>query len=216
MKKNELEEILKYTIHRHPDLGINRDSVWTAFEMLRQCYESGHKLLVCGNGGSAADADHIVGELMKSFSVRRRLAQESKNKIIAVSPELGPFISENLEPALSTISLTCHTALNTAISNDMDAQLIFAQQVLGYGREGDVLLGISTSGNSKNVINAMITAKSIGVGTIGLTGEDGGDMKEFCDVMIGVAGNSVAEIQELHLPVYHCLCSMLELHFFDT
>ena len=165
--------------------------------------------------GSAADADHIVGELMKSFAIKRRLPQELKENLKAISESYGSQLAEKLEPALSAISLGAHVALNSAFSNDVDPELIYAQQVNGYGQEGDVLLCISTSGNSSNVVYAAVAAKAIGVHTIALTGKSGGKLKEFCDIHIGVSGDSVAEIQELHLPVYHTLCMMLELAFFN-
>ncbi len=181
-----------------------------------ECYQNRHKLLVCGNGGSASDAEHIVGELMKSFTQTRILAESVKTRLKAVSPDRGAYIAAKLQPALPAISLVSNISLNTAFSNDVDPHLIFAQQVLGYGREGDILMGISTSGNAENVINALITAKATGLKTIGLTGESGGKMSGYCDVVIRVKGIETFQIQELHLPVYHALCEMLEIYFFKN
>ncbi|MCB0283189.1 MAG: SIS domain-containing protein [Calditrichaeota bacterium] len=214
MNDDKINQVLNRVIERHPLLITSADDIKTAYEFLVKCYESGNKLLVCGNGGSAADSEHIVGELMKSFAHTRVLSETLKKNLKAVSADKGTYLAEKLQPALTAISLTGHTALNTAFSNDVDPHLVFAQQVVGYGREGDVLLGISTSGNAENVLNAMITAKAKGLKTIGLSGKSGGKLKQYCDVCIRVEGANTAEIQELHLPVYHTLCQMLELKFF--
>lgn len=216
MYNKELEQILEQTLARHPLLGSSISDIREAFEILNDCYFRSHKLLICGNGGSAADSDHIVGELMKSFAYNRVLPDEIKHKLNAASTEKGAYLAKKLQPALRTISLTGHPALSTAIANDIDPKLIFAQQVIGYGDPGDVLMGISTSGNSENVVNAVITAKAMGLNTIGLTGKKGGQLKEICDIAICVDGTETAEIQELHLPVYHTLCKMLEFNFFGA
>lgn len=201
---------------RYPALVPCRHDIEKAFGILSKCYESKNKLLICGNGGSAADADHIVGELMKSFSRTRILPESIQHNLKNTAPDRGAYLASTLQPALSAISLTCHSALNTAFANDADPQLIFAQQVIGYGTEGDVLLAISTSGNAENVVDAVITAKSIGLATIALSGSSGGKLKEYCDVTILVDGSTTGEIQELHLPVYHTLCEMLENKFFSV
>ena len=208
---NELENL----IIRYPVLSSSIDDISEAYALLEKSYENNGKLLICGNGGSASDADHIVGELMKSFSINRSLQEDIKEKIRLASIEKGEYISSKLQPALPAIALTCHNALSTAFSNDVDPLLVFAQQVLGYGVKNDVLLAISTSGNSENVINAIITAKAIGIMTIGLTGNDGGKFKELCDTTVIVNAFTTPEIQELHLPIYHTLCTMLEKHFFE-
>ena len=156
-------------------------------------------------------SDHIVGELMKSFFYDRALSNEDKQKLKVASPEIGKYLSEKLQPALRSISLSAHSALNTAISNDIDPELIFAQQVIGYGDQGDTLLGISTSGNSKNVISAIITAKAMGLKTIGLTGKKGGELRQICDVAICVNADETPDIQELHLPIYHTPVSYTHL-----
>lgn len=216
MAIENVEELVSQVIQRYPQLGKNKRDIQETFEVMRDSYENGNKLLICGNGGSAADADHIVGELMKSFAIKRALPQEVKDKLIASSDVYGRRLAEKLEPGLSAISLGAHIALNSAFSNDVDPELIYAQQVNGYGRKGDVLLCISTSGNSSNVVYAAVAGKSLGLHVIALTGESGGKIKEYCDIHIGVKGESVAEIQELHLPVYHTLCKMLEVEFFNT
>ncbi|MEZ5041690.1 MAG: ROK family protein [Saprospiraceae bacterium] len=213
--QEKLEQVLEQTLTRHPLLSSSIADIKEAFNLLCECYSNNHKLLICGNGGSAADSEHIVGELMKSFTYNRVLSNEIKRKLAAVSKEKGTYLAEKLQPTLRAISLTCHNALNTAFSNDVDPKLVFAQQVIGYGDPGDVLLAISTSGNSENVLNAVLVAKAIGLRTIGLTGKMGGQLKEICDVTIGVDGTETADVQELHLPVYHALCKMLEKRFFD-
>ena len=215
MYPKKIEYILENTLERHPDLSDLLTDIKQAFDLLCDCYARGQKLLICGNGGSAADCEHIVGELMKSFVFERKLPDGLKQKLISVSSDPGQLLADKLQPALRAISLTSHSSLNTAFANDVDPQLIFAQQIIGYGDAGDVLLGISTSGNSNNIVNAVVAAKALGLHTIGLTGRTGGKLREYCDVLICVKGNDTAEIQELHLPVYHALCKMLELQFFD-
>ncbi len=214
MKKESVNNVLEKLIVRYPQLSASITDIEAAFELLRECYDNKNKLLVCGSGGSAADSDHIVGELMKSFACKRKLPDDLAHTLTTSFNDSGRYLAEKLQPALRAISLTNHTALNTAFSNDVDPKLIFAQQVVGYGDCGDVLLGISTSGNSEYVINALITAKALDLKTIGLTGKTGGMMREFCDINIRVAGSNTAEIQELHLPVYHTLCMMLELNYY--
>jgi D-sedoheptulose 7-phosphate isomerase len=209
-----MNKILDTLIVRYPLLYASRNEIASAFELLRQSYQQGGKLLLCGNGGSAADAEHIVGELMKSFSKERKLDESIKNCLVASSKKFGPRLAQCLQPGLPAISLTCHSALNTAFANDVDPDLIFAQQVLGYGKKGDVLMGISTSGNSKNVLNAMVTARSLGLPVLGLSGRKGGGFNDYCDIVIRVDAEITPEVQELHLPVYHALCEMLEQHFF--
>ena len=206
--------LLSRLISRYPQLASSEKEIQGAFDMLVNCFKSGGKLLICGNGGSASDAEHIVGELMKSFSKERKLDESIKNSLEASSQKFGPRLAQNLQPGLPAISLTCHSALNTAFANDVDPELIFAQQVLGYGKKGDVLLGISTSGNSKNVLNAMVTARSLGLSVLGLSGRKGGGFNDYCDIVIRVDAEVTPEVQELHLPVYHALCEMLEHYFF--
>lgn len=201
-----MTDYLKFMTDRYPALeGVSGD-VKEAFEILRTSYENGGKLLVCGNGGSASDSEHIVGELMKGFYKKRPLPETEKEAI----GEISAF----LQGALPAIALTGHPALTTAFSNDVRADMTFAQQVYGYGRAGDVLIALSTSGNSVNVLHAATVAKAGNLAVIGLTGQDGGRLREICDVCIAVPTQVTAEIQEYHLPVYHTLCAMLEDYFF--
>lgn len=205
---------IKQLLKRNPELVELKAEIEKAAQVIINSYEKGGKLLACGNGGSSSDSDHIVGELMKSFEGKRPLNSEVKNKLVEVGGERGAYLAQNLQQGLPAISLTAHTALTTAVSNDIDAEVIFAQQVTGYGVAGDVLVGMSTSGNSQNVIDAILVAKAKGVITIGFTGETGGKMKELCDVIINVPEKRTAYVQEFHLPVYHTLCLMIEDHFF--
>lgn len=200
---------------RYPKLERCSGEILQAHEALVESYNRGGTLLVCGNGGSAADADHIVGELMKGFMKKRPLSPSVHDQFSQLEPEVSAYLSEHLQQPLPAISLGSQSALQTAFANDVAPDLAFAQSVLGYGREGDVFIGISTSGNSRNVYYAACTAKSRGLKTIGLTGEEGGRLKDVCDVMIRVPETSTPLVQELHLPVYHALCEAVEDHFFD-
>lgn len=211
----ENNSVINELVQRHPLLKPVEIEIKKAADALISCYEKGNKVLVCGNGGSSSDSDHIVGELMKGFEHKRELSQTFKNKLLAIENNRGKYLSEKLQQALPAISLSAHTALLTAVSNDTDASLVFAQQVVGYGNSGDVLLAISSSGNSQNVIDAMITARAKELTVIGLTGETGGAMKTLCDIIIPVPGKKTAFVQELHLPVYHALCVFVENHFFE-
>lgn len=195
----------KRLLNRYPQLYEIREEIWDAFEILRDAFAGGGKLLICGNGGSAADAEHIVGELMKGFHLSRELQKEEQEKY-------GPMAKE-LQGALPAIALSSHTALSTAFSNDVNPRMTFAQQVYGYGRPGDVFLGISTSGNSKNVVYAAEVARIKEMKVITLLGNDGGQLKGLSDVAVIVPRKETADIQELHLPIYHALCAMLEDEF---
>lgn len=203
-------------IDRYPILEAVREDILEAYEVIADTYKKSGKLLACGNGGSAADSEHIVGELMKGF-MKKRLISEEEHKVIRgiAGEEKSQHIAVNLQGALPAIALTQHAALSTAFLNDVAPNMIFAQQVYGYGVKGDVLIGISTSGNSGNVVNAVIVAKAKGMKTIALTGQNGGKLSELCDVTIKVPAKITPDIQELHLPVYHALCCMLEEEFFD-
>jgi D-sedoheptulose 7-phosphate isomerase len=205
---------LEELIERYPALICVKEEIKKSYELLETCYEDGGKLLIAGNGGSCADAEHIVGELMKGFVKRRSVSDEFKEALKEIDPELGSALSQKLQGGLPAIALTGHPGLSTAFLNDVDGEMIFAQQTYGYGKKGDVLLGISTSGNSKNVMYAMTAAKALGMKTIGLTGKDGGQLKHAADVTIVVPETETFKIQELHLPVYHALCLMLEERFF--
>ena len=179
-----------------------------AVELLAASFRQGGKLLVCGNGGSSADADHIVGELMKSFRIRRPLDAQMR---VALSG--SPRLAEMLEGALPAVNLSAHTSLVTAQFNDVGAEYIFAQQVIGYGRPGDVLLGISTSGKSQNILYAGEVAKARGMKTVGLTGRTGGRMKECFDLLLRAPADSTEDIQDMHSTLYHALCAALENEF---
>lgn len=198
----------------HPGLKVCMPGIEAACDVLVTCYQQGAKLLVCGNGGSSADSDHIVGEMMKSFEIRRPISREFAGKLAEISPERGIMLATGLERGLPAISLSAHTALVSAITNDMGADYGFAQQVAGYGKEGDVLLAVSTSGNSRNVTDALITAKALNLNTIGLTGMTGGMMKQYCDILICIPAEGTSKIQEYHLPVYHTICKVVEQRIF--
>lgn len=201
-------------ISRYPELRICGENIIKAYYLISDCYSTGGKLLVVGNGGSAADAEHIVGELMKGFKLPRKLDEEYRKALIETDGELGSVLAENLQGALPAIALDGQLALTTACMNDGNPLLCFAQQVNGYGKTGDVLFALSTSGNSKNVLFAAIVAKVKGMKIIGLTGAKASKLSSLADVCIQVPQTETYMIQELHLPVYHCLCLMLEDKFF--
>lgn len=211
-----IENHIEHLIDRYPKLIVCRETIINAYMILEETYSSGGKLLVCGNGGSASDSEHIVGELMKEFRLKRKVYVDQAVVLKEIDPELGQLLAENLQGALPAISLTGHSSLQTAFMNDAVPELVFAQQVNGYGKSGDVFLGISTSGNSKNVLYAAVTAKSKGLKVIGLTGSKENKLMKFADVCIRVPETETYKIQELHLPVYHCLCLMLEERFFGV
>ena len=213
MEKLE-ERHVRTLLQRYPELESVRKSIWDAFEVLAECYEKQGKLLVAGNGGSAADSEHIVGELMKSFVLERRVDPGFANALCSVDATLGEVLSNHLQGALPAIALDGHLALTTAYMNDCEPLLCFAQQVYGYGKAEDVFWGISTSGNSKNVLYAAVTARAKGMKVIGLTGEKESGLSAIADVCIRVPQTETYKVQELHLPIYHCLCLMLEEHFF--
>lgn len=211
-----MDEQLKLLTERYPQLTVCVTDIRKAFEILEHAFQNGRKLLVCGNGGSASDSEHIVGELMKEFKLKRKVFGSQAAALRQIDPDLGQVLAENLQGALPAISLTGHSALQTAFMNDVIPELVFAQQVNGYGKEGDVFLGISTSGNSKNVLYAAVNAKAKGLKVIGLTGSRDNRLMNYTDVCIRVPETETYKIQELHLPVYHCLCMMLEEKFFGA
>ena len=190
---------------RYPQLNICKNDIENALSLMIDTYKKGGKILVCGNGGSSADADHIVGELMKGFLKTRKVTDE----------RIPQELREKLQGALPAISLSAHTSLMTATINDNDADMVFAQQVYGYAKDNDLLIAISTSGNSKNVVNAVKVAKSLGIKTIALTGETGGELKQLADVTICAPSTETYKIQEYHLPIYHYLCASVENEIFD-
>lgn len=212
--RKKLKKHVELLIARYPMLEGCEDSIIRAYFLLEESYSKGNKLLVAGNGGSAADSEHIVGELMKGFKLPRKLDAEISRKLIDESEELGKTLVENLQGALPAIALDGHPALSTAYMNDCEPLLCFAQQVNGYGVEGDVFLGISTSGNSKNILYAAVTAHAKGMKVIGLTGAKDSKLETLSDVCIKAPQTETYMIQELHLPIYHCLCLMLEDRFF--
>jgi len=196
---------MKELIERYPQLNICKKDIENALSLMIDTYKKGGKILVCGNGGSSADADHIVGELMKGFLKTRKVTDE----------RIPQELREKLQGALPAISLSAHASLMTATINDNDADMVFAQQVYGYAKDNDLLIAISTSGNSKNVVNAVKVAKSLGIKTIALTGETGGELKQFADVTICAPSTETYKIQEYHLPIYHYLCAKVEEEFFE-
>lgn len=214
--ERRLEIHLNHLIERNPKLIVCRESIIAAYNLLESAYSNGRKLLVSGNGGSASDSEHIVGELMKEFKLKRKVFCEQAATLKTIDAELGQTLADNLQGALPAISLTGHSSLTTAFMNDAMPELVFAQQVNGYGKAGDVYLGISTSGNSKNILYAAVAAKSKGLKVIGLTGGKENKLMKYADVCIRVPETETYKVQELHLPVYHCLCLMLEERFFGT
>jgi len=208
--------ICKNLAVRYPDLQSCEEAVIQAVGTLIQSYKEGGKLLVCGNGGSASDSLHIVGELMKSFVAHRPLSLEKQKALRAVCGPRADYYIENLEGVLPAIALVSESALTTAYMNDKEPDLCFAQQVAGIGKKGDVLIAISTSGNSKNVLYAADVARALGVHVIALSGRDGGRLKALGDINIVVPEAETYKIQERHLPIYHCLCLAVENEFFGA
>lgn len=213
---NDYQKHLNLLIERYPALASQRNAIELAYLTIVECYKNGGKLLIAGNGGSAADAEHIVGELMKSFVLKRKLDQNFVEQLLSTDGEMGKVLSENLQGALPAIALDGHFALSTAYMNDCEPLLCFAQQVNGYGKAGDVFIGISTSGNSKNVLYAATVAKAKGMKVVGLTGAKPSKLSEIADVCIMAPSTETYMIQEYHLPIYHALCLMVEARFFDS
>lgn len=201
-------------VSRYPILGAIKNDIIDAYLIMEECYKNGGKLLIAGNGGSAADSEHIAGELMKRFKIPRPISEDFSKKLKSIDPDRGAILSKNLECSLMAIPLVAHEALTTAYINDVDGLGVFAQQLFGYGCSGDVFLGISTSGNSKNIMNATVVARAMGIKVIGLTGAKGGELQEVADVGVKVPEIETYMVQELHLPIYHCWCLMLEEKFF--
>lgn len=201
-------------ICRYPELTSCQADIWNAYQIMEQSFADGCKLLTAGNGGSAADAEHIVGELMKAFVLPRKLDSRLCQKLTAIDAQRGAVLAEHLQGALPAIALNGHVALSTAYLNDCEPLLCFAQQVNGYGVPGDVFLGISTSGNSQNILYAATVAKAKGMKVLGLTGQQESSLSRMADVCIQVPQTETYMVQELHLPIYHTLCLMLEERFF--
>lgn len=216
MLEKRLEKHIDLLIERYPVLEVCKEDIISGYELLEECYTKGGKLLIAGNGGSAADAEHIAGELMKRFKTPRPIPNELKEKLIEIDPVRGENLSKNLERPLMAIPLVAHEALTTAYINDVDGLGVFAQQLYGFGKKNDVFLGISTSGNSQNVMSATVVARALGIKVLGLTGQLGGELNTVSNVCVKVPETETYRIQELHLPVYHCWCLMLEDHFFGA
>ena len=200
---------------RHTDLVPLKEQIIEACETLITAFESGNKLLLCGNGGSCADCDHIAGEFLKGFLLKRPANADFQKEMAEKYGDWGADIAGKLQQGLPTISLVTHSAAISAFENDVDPELIYAQQVLAYGKPGDVLIGISTSGGAKNVAAAVMTANTLGLHTIGLTGKTGGFLAELADLALIMPKNETYRIQEDHLTVYHLLCAVVEYEMFD-
>lgn len=209
-----LQTHIDLLLQRYPALSPIADELVNGYLLMQESYQQGGKLLVAGNGGSAADAEHIVGELMKRFKLPRPVPADLAEKLSAVDPARGAALAASLEMPLMAISLPAHEASITAFINDVGSADVYAQQLLGYGRPGDVFLAISTSGNSENIMRAIVVAKALGMKVVGLTGRTGGRMGLMCDVAVHAPETETYMIQEFHLPIYHCWCLMLEDFFF--
>jgi len=212
--KQQTQKEYDLFLTNYPQLSGCTDDILSAYELLKNTYRNGGLIMTCGNGGSASDAEHIVGELMKSFKQKRTVTDEQRIALKDAFPDEGAYFADHLQRAIPAISLVSQTSFSSAFINDVTPDLVFAQQVFGYGRAGDVLWAFSTSGNSKNVLNACKVARTFGVGTIGMTGAHGGKLLEICDVTIRVPACETFRIQEYQMPVYHAICAMLEAEFF--
>ena len=213
--KTIVHEVLGELTARYPRLDSVRATIADGAELMIERLRAGNKMLICGNGGSAADADHIVGELAKAFTVDRPLPEELARALVETSPDIGSVLAGTLQAGIPAIALTHHTALSTAFANDVDPGAVFAQQVNVLGDRGDLLWAISTSGNSTSVVYAAVTARAKGLTVVGLTGASGGRLARFCDVCIRVPESETYKVQELHLPIYHQMCIIIERYFFS-
>lgn len=211
--KEKVKTVLNELLERYPSLAEQKENIIAAYEILKDCYSRGNKLLVCGNGGSAADSEHIVGELMKKFKKQRKIQKSVYDELVAFGDD-GKRLADVLEGALPAISLTSHIALSTAFANDKEPSAVFAQQVYALGRRGDTLICISTSGNSENCYLAAITAKAKGIKVASLTGKNESKLSAVSDITIFAPETETFKVQEYHLPIYHALCAMLEEEFF--
>ena len=211
--KQSTYAILMELTERYPALSVVKEDVLSAFELIKEAYEKDCRVYVCGNGGSASDSEHIVGELMKCFKKPRAIDSKFA-EALKEEGDLGLQLLEDLEGGLPAISLCGHPALTFAYLNDTNPMLTFAQQLSVLGREGDILLTLSTSGNSKNCVYATVVAKALQMKTVFLGGGTGGKLKDMADVSVIVPEKETFKVQEYHLPIYHCLCAMLEEEFF--
>lgn len=212
--EERVQKQLDFLLSRYPILGPCKEDIEAAYQLMEESYSRCGKLLIAGNGGSASDAEHMAGELMKSFKLPRPVSKEFSKSLSAIDPVRGRKLSDSLEQCLPALPLVAHEAMSTAFLNDVDGTEVFAQQLYGFGRRGDVFLGISTSGNSENVLYASVVARAMGMQVVGLTGAAGGELARASDVAVKVPETETYKIQELHLPIYHCWCLMLEEHFF--
>ena len=208
-----VESIADELFRRRPELSVCRHEILCAYNILVTCYDNKGKLLVCGNGGSASDADHIVGELMKGFLLSRKIDVAYESKLLAMFDN-GTQLAAGLQKGLPAIALSAHSAVSTAVCNDVSPEMAFAQQVFAYARPEDIFMGLSTSGNAKNVVNAAKIAGSLSLPCIGVTGCHGGKLAPLCYCAIRLPEHETWKVQELTLPVYHALCAMVESHFF--
>ncbi len=205
---------VKELIERYPQLEPLKANIIAAIDAVIDCYKNGGKVMICGNGGSASDSSHIVGELMKGFVKKRPIIGVERAEMKASSPDITDEFLNNLQGSLPAINFTENSAILSAFANDVDPDMVYAQLALGYTKPHDVLIGITTSGNSKNVINACLVAKAKGAFILGLTGRNGGKLKSVSDVAIVVPETETFKIQELHLPIYHCICAAVEEAFY--
>lgn len=213
--KERTTQILKIFFNIHEELCTIEPFILEVCQTLLKVYQKGGKILICGNGGSCADGDHIVGELMKGFLLKRPLDKEIKDKFKQYYGIEGTAMSEKLQSGLPAISLNAHASLMTAFSNDVDPELVYAQQVMGYASKDDVVIGISTTGNSANVTNALMAAKVVGAISIGLTGRDGGKIGKIADYCVIIPERETYRIQEYHLAIYHLICAYVESEKFS-
>lgn len=212
--KKQVNQYFLDLIDHYPELKPHIPDIHEAFRILVDCFNHKGKILVCGNGGSAADSEHIISELMKGFKLKRKAPVNVANRLNKIDPNRAKIIYSQLQQALPAISLMSQVSLISAVANDVHYDMVFAQQVYGYGQENDLVMAISTSGNSKNVCNAAYVAKAMGLKVIGLTGRNGGDLARYCDVILQAPSEETYRIQEFHQPIYHTLCLALEIEFF--
>ena len=205
---------MNYLLKNYPELSDCFEDIQKAGDMMLDCVKKGGKLLVAGNGGSCADSEHIVGELMKCFKQKRPMSEACANRFRELYGEDAERFVSSLEGAIPAIALSSHSALATAYLNDNEPSMLYAQTVYGYGKPTDLFLGLSTSGNSENIVNAAMTAKAMGLCTIAMTGQNPSKLSELCDCTVRVPATETYRIQEYHLPIYHALCAYLEKNVF--
>jgi len=212
----QVQKELDVLLENYPQLSSCVDDILAAYQLIKNTCLHGGIMMTCGNGGSASDAEHIVGELMKGFKLERPVISEHRVALVNAFPTEGDYLANNLQRGIPAISLVSQSSISTAYINDVVPEMVFAQQVYVYGIAGDLLLGISTSGNSMNVVNACKVARAFGIQTIAMTGEDGGLLRAVCDVTIRVPATETYRVQEYHLPIYHALCAMIEMEMFSN